>query len=428
MSFWMIITTAGLLASCLLFSLCAQSVRTISRGGLWEICDRRHHLLRFQQIIRQRESAFLACEMVAMLSLVALTLSTASWIGPRVQENASIAPVDWAALVALAFAALFVRLVIPWSLARIVGDQFLERAWPMISLCQLFLSPVTLSAHRLDRLGHRAAGQPEPLPRSSDSLGREIQFVVEEGQREGLIEPKAGTMIRRVIEMREEDIGSVMMPRTDMVTLSADVSIEEARRKFIEAGHSRIPLVGESIDDIQGILYAKDLLVLFSPEQTLVESIRDLARPPFYVPITASLDTVLETMKHKHNHMAIVVDEYGGVAGLVTLEDVLEEIVGDIVDEFDSAEETGISQSSETQWEVAGWVHLDDLNEEFGFELPEDEDFDTVAGFIVNELARVPEIGEELLWEDLRFTILDADLRKVNRLRIEKRAAILPPL
>ena len=131
------------------------------------------------------------------------------------------------------------------------------------------------------------------------------------------------------------------------------------------------------------------------------------------------VDTVLETMKRERMHLAIVVDEYGGVAGLVTLEDVLEEIVGDIVDEYDPAEEHGIVRRSSTVFDVEGWVHLDDINDEFDLGLPEDEGFDTLGGFVADEMARVPEAGEQFTWQNLRLTIIDADRRKVNRVQIE---------
>jgi CBS domain containing-hemolysin-like protein len=416
-------TAAGLgLVGCFTFSLAAHSLRDFSRSRLAELCERRGNAGRFGEVLRRHESVFIACDAFALLALFGFLACAATWLGlvpGGVHAGEPVAATLWVML--LMFIALLARLVLPWTIARVAGEAFLCRSWPALRLVEFLMLPLILTARRLDRLSHRIAGRPEPASGDAAALTEEIRSVVDEGQREGLIEAEAGSMIQRVIELQNEDIGAVMTPRTDMVTLRADATIEEARRKFINVGHSRVPVVGESVDDVIGLLYAKDLLTYLAIDGAAgrERSIRDLVREPFYVPITTGVDTVLETMKRERVHMAVVVDEYGGVAGLVTLEDVLEEIVGDIVDEYDPAEETGYSRLSDGAFDAEGWVHLDDLNEEFHLELPEDEDFDTLGGFVANELARVPEVGEQFVWKNLRLTITEADRRKVNRVRVE---------
>ena len=169
--------------------------------------------------------------------------------------------------------------------------------------------------------------------------------VVDEGEREGLLEVDAGRMIRQVIELHDEDVAAVMTPRTEMRTIPAAATLEEARVLFLDGGHSRLPVCGDDIDDVRGVLYAKDLLralgdrAAAAPETLTVEQI---ARPAVFVPDTTRLDTLLSRMKREQTHLAMVVDEYGGVAGLVTLEDLLEEIVGEIVDEHDPDDEAGL--------------------------------------------------------------------------------------
>lgn len=408
----------GLLA-CFLLSLASHSLRDFSRSRLAELCEQRGKTGRFGEVLKRHQGAFIACDAVALLGLFCFLSATTVWLGlirlpERLDHVASWTLIGLALLVT----SLLIRLVLPWTIARVAGESFLCRAWPLLRGVELLMTPLTVLARKLDRLFHRVAGLPEPGKSDAATLTEEIRSVVDEGQREGLIEAKAGTMIQRVIELHDEDIGSVMTPRTDMITIRADATIEDARRRFIEAGHSRVPVVGESIDDIVGVLYAKDLLTQLADDSIRDRPVRDLVRDAFYVPITTGVDTVLETMKRERNHLAIVVDEYGGVAGLVTLEDVLEEIVGDIVDEYDPAEETGMMRVADDAIDAEGWVHLDDLNEEFGLEFPEDEDFDTLAGFVVNELARVPEVGEQFTWRNLRLTITQADRRKVDRVRI----------
>jgi len=178
-------------------------------------------------------------------------------------------------------------------------------------------------------------------------------------------------------------------------------------------------VIGETTDDIIGILYAKDLLKHVNSTNDKTITLADIVREPFYVPETTGIANLLETMKRKRVHLAIVVDEYGGVAGLVTMEDVLEENVGEIVDEYDAAEGTGINTTGPNVTEVEARVHIDELNEQFDYCLPEEGDYDTIGGFVFTQLGRIPEPNDTLTWNLLRITVLEADKRKVGKLRIE---------
>ena len=176
----------------------------------------------------------------------------------------------------------------------------------------------------------------------------------------------------------------------------------------------------KSTDDIVGILYAKDLLnhvgeVNGAAPRLLTEIIRE----PLYIPESTGIDKLLQTMQKQRIHIAIVLDEYGGVAGLVTMEDILEEIVGEIADEHDEVPDELIHQIQEDIIEVDARVHIDDLNEQFGFQLPEDEDYDTIGGFVFTQLERVPKVNEQLSWGTLEMTVLDADKRKIIKVRIK---------
>jgi CBS domain containing-hemolysin-like protein len=223
-----------------------------------------------------------------------------------------------------------------------------------------------------------------------------------------------------------------MTPRTDMICIDVDASLEEARQELLESGHSRVPVIGESTDDIIGILYAKDLLKALEPQRKPGEPIpilRDIVREPLHVPITIRIPALLELLKREHVHIAIVSDEYGGVAGLVTMEDVVEEIVGEIDDEYDAKQaRSTIAVISDTVAEVDTRVHLDDLNAQFDYELPEDASVDTIGGFVFGLVGRVPVVGETIDWKHLRFTVLAADQRRATRLRIEKLRAPQPVL
>jgi CBS domain containing-hemolysin-like protein len=225
------------------------------------------------------------------------------------------------------------------------------------------------------------------------------------------------------MQLQDEDVGAIMTPRTEMDCVSADLTLEEARVQLIESGHSRIPVIGDSTDDVLGILYAKDLLKAVAPTRTghAIPVLRDIIRDPTFVPITTAIPSLLELMKRQKVHIAIVHDEYGGVAGLVTMEDILEEIVGEIADEYDEVQlPDEIRELNESAVEVSARVRLDELNRRFDYGLPEDDEFDTVGGFVFSQKGSMPSQGETLDWHNLRLTVLNADARKLNRLRIDR--------
>lgn len=208
-----------------------------------------------------------------------------------------------------------------------------------------------------------------------------------------------------------------------MVVLEDDETLGAARELFVKVGHSRIPVIGEGIDDVVGVLYAKDLLKYPSEEfyEGKGKPLASYARKPFYVPETMRIDKLLEVFKVQRVHAAVVLDEYGGVAGMVTMEDILEEIVGDIADEHDQGETESIRETEAGTFEITAGTHIDDVNDRLGVEIPNDEEVDTLGGFVFSLMGRVPVEGEEADWENLRFTVLQADKRQIKRLQVKIR-------
>ena len=401
--------------------LAGYSLRDFSRSRLDEICRQHGRESRFGVILKRHELALLAVEI--LFGLVSLLL--AGLLFGLLEAAQSVPPdgfgwivraVSW---LALAATLLFALLVLPWAISRVAGERYLYLTWPLISALLTASRPLLWCALMVDTFAHRLSGLSEPAEGDAGSLTEEIRSVVDEGQREGVIESEAHSMIHRVMQLQEEDAAAVMTPRTDMFCIQADETLEEARRLLLEAGHTRVPVIGESTDDIVGILYAKDLLRYLSAANEETVTLRDIVREPFYIPDTTGADTLLENMKRQHVHMAIVLDEYSGVAGLVTMEDILEEIVGEIVDEYDADEDTGIYPLSPGVVEVESRVHIDDLNDQFDFDLPKHGDFETIGGFVFSQLGRVPHPGDSLTWQKLRVTVLQADKRRIHRLRIE---------
>lgn len=402
-------------------ALACYALRGFSRSRLDEVCRQNGRPERFGVILRRAEPTLLALELwwlVGLAILVAAVLATCqAW---QLPDSAA----GWTAYSARLLGALAglaaLCVVVPWSIARVAGEPFLFRAWPLLCALRALTTPLLRLSDRFDRFTHRVSGVAEPAAGDAAVITEEILTVVDEGQREGVLEQDAGTMIHRVMEMAREDVAAIMTPRTDMVSLHVDSSLEDARQLLLEAGHSRLPVIGASTDDVIGVLYAKDLLKHLDAVNGQAIRLRDIVREPFYVPETTRIDSLLEAMKRKRVQMAIVLDEYGGVAGLVTMEDILEEIVGEIVDEYDTAEEEeGIRQVGPGVHEVDARVHIDDLNEQFDFNLPEDGDFETIGGFTFTQFGRVPQPQESFTYGQLRITVLEADKRKINKLRIE---------
>lgn len=403
-------------------STSAYSLRDFSRSKLAEVCRSRKRGRRFGVILKRHDRSLLAVEIVFILATAALVaLIFVHW---NLSAPQSFNGAGWtfycAKLLCLAVAGVFTSVVLPWTLSRIVGESFLDRFWPLIQTLDSLARPLTAAIERFDRLAHRVGGVPEPTNGDAQTLTEELNSVLDVGEREGLLESEAHSMIQRVMDLQQEDTAAVMTPRTEMISIPVDASLEEARTQLLDSGHSRVPVVGETTDDIVGILYAKDLLKHMSGATGEPVGLRNIVREPFYVPETTGIDKLLESMKRQRIHIAIVVDEYSGVAGLVTMEDVLEEIVGDIADEYDEAQEDGVHVVSPGVTEVAARVNIDDLNDGFDLDLPEDGDYETVGGFVFNQLGRVPEPGDTFNWGGIQVTVLSADSRSVHRVRIEK--------
>ena len=244
----------------------------------------------------------------------------------------------------------------------------------------------------------------------------ELRLIVERGGEQGVLEAEEEQMINAVIELGERRLHEVMIPRIAIVSLPARSTLEETIDIVVEEGHSRIPVYEESIDEVIGILYAKDLLPFLKAGSDPHPEIRSMLRPPVFVPESMSVDDLLHEFQRRKVHIAIVLDEYGGTAGLVTIEDLLEEIVGEIQDEFDT-EEPMVVRISDDEARIDGRADVDDLAELFDITLGlEDEDeYDTVGGLIYHRIGGVPKPGDQVQIDGLTLTVETTDGRRVGK-------------
>jgi CBS domain containing-hemolysin-like protein len=232
-----------------------------------------------------------------------------------------------------------------------------------------------------------------------------------------VIEKEESEMIQSIIEFGDTLVREVMIPRTEMLGVPLEATVEECHALFIDSGYSRLPVFGENLDQIRGILYAKDFLSVLRERELII--VRDVVRPAFFVPETKKVADLLREFKKGKIHIAIVVDEYGGTAGLVTLEDLVEEIVGEIRDEYD-LESHPIRRLADGSWEVDGSTELDLFCKEFHVAVSDSGESTTVAGFVA-ELARsIPKKGDQLKFDDLEIEVSEASERRVDKLRVRR--------
>ena len=243
----------------------------------------------------------------------------------------------------------------------------------------------------------------------------ELRLLVSVGEEEGVLEEEETEMIHSIFEFADTTVREVMVPRIDMVTLEADATVDEAVDLALQAGFSRIPVYKESIDEITGVLYTKDMLKQLREDHNTLP-VRDLVRPAYFVPETKKLDDLLREIQQKRVHMVIVVDEYGSVAGLVTIEDLVEEIVGDIQDEYDR-EEKLYEKVSENEYIFDAKINIDEFNELMDTKL-DNTGYETLGGFLYAQLDKIPVVGDTIKFNNLTFTVLTTRGRRITQVRV----------
>ncbi len=253
----------------------------------------------------------------------------------------------------------------------------------------------------------RAFGLPQPTGTTMVHSEEELKMLVNASRREGVLEAEEQLMLHKVFEFADKDAADVMVPRPDVVALPVDISTEEALHTVLERPYTRYPVYDGELDDVVGVLHVRDLFAAMQRNGRERAEIRALLRPAIVVPETKPLDEILADFRRTSNHMAVVVDEYGSVAGIVTLEDLLEEIVGEIVDEFD-VPETDVRRLGRGRIRVEGSFPIDEFNERFGKDLPR-EDYHTVGGFMFGELGRAPRVGDVVGYDGTRFEVRATD-------------------
>jgi putative hemolysin len=245
----------------------------------------------------------------------------------------------------------------------------------------------------------------------------EFKLMLEEGTKTGVIDKTEHELIESIFEFTDTTAKEVMIPRPDVVALNINMQREDAVRKVLDEGYSRMPVYKDTIDNIVGIIYTKDILGLMEYKNLII--IQDILRPAYFVPETKKISALMRELQKSKHHMAVVIDEFGGTAGIITMEDILEEIVGEIHDEYDE-EVKDVESSADGSFLVNARMSIHDFNERFRVELPQTEEYETMSGFLHKQTGRIPEMNEEIRFESYSFTIVKKSQRRIRLVKVKK--------
>ncbi len=314
----------------------------------------------------------------------------------------------------VAFSLLLVfGVAIPYAWAKYAGESLIVRLRWLIETGRFVSLPLVAFLELFDPLVRRLAGVPAQDAQSyADRLEEEILSAVSEGELHGAVDREEKLMIESVIELGEQRVDEIMTPRTEVVAVPVESDLDTLLATVREHGHSRIPIYENSIDTVLGVLYAKDLLRRDGDEPF---DLRKTMRKALFIPESKPVRELLREFQKQKLHIAVVLDEYGGTAGLVTIEDILEEVVGEIADEYEQPEPEPIRQIDENTFEVDARVRIDDLNERLEIEVPEHPDYETVGGYVFSTLGKIPKVGEHCDRDNFAMKVIGAEPRRVTR-------------
>ena len=385
---------------------------------LEEYCKQKKQPKLFGRIFDLRDQLDLGTGIFQAAATALAVVSMISWLDTRRPiEQLDGWGVAW--MIALVgFCLVFSVSWIPWAVARIGSVRFLYRTWRWWWVVSALAWPLMVGGRFVALMFARASGQDEEEDDEEEAFEDEILSMVSEAEHDGFLESETRDMIEGVMELDDNDVVAVMTHRSKVDALEESTEWEQMVTFVVESGRTRIPVFKDKIDNIVGLLYTKDLLRESLRSESKRRPLKKLLRDPLFVPESTLLDEMLSKFLHVRTHMAIVRDEYGGLAGVVTIEDILEEIVGEIVDETDKDQSKAITILNPNQADVLGTVHIDRLNEVMGVELPDDDQFDTVSGLIMDQLKEIPRPGHELTVGRVQFNIQEANRRQIKSVRV----------
>lgn len=443
---WLLIWIAALAAGSL-FSALAQSLRDVARTVLEDLAERKgnpagtHRVRKILSDIEGHATAILIPRVLCnMLVVVAMAYWIAAFHPPVVGAEGTLPaqplPSWQDGVIAVVASTILVWIfgsLLPTAIARHAAEPTVYAWSPLLRFTAIVAGPFSSVGAFFDNLVRRLVGKTEQ--QEAEAIQEEVLSAVHEAKHEGQFDEAETEMIEAVVSFRDTTVGQIMTPRTEIEALQVTNDLGKVVAFIRKGGHSRIPVYGENLDEILGFFYVKDLIRWLAGAGPSGEGggarggrtfdLKSLLRPAMYVPETKTVRELLSELMAKRVHIAVVADEFGGTAGLVTIEDIVEEVFGDIQDEYEEPErqsdDVKIDAASKSA-EVDARAYIDDVNprlHKLGFDLPESEDYDTVGGFVTVTLGRIPKAGESLRRDDMLVTVLEAEPTRVTRVRVQ---------
>jgi putative hemolysin len=419
MTIWILLAAVVVAAlMSLFFSALTYSLRDYSRARLTDLLERSGQSAYTQSTLDHTNDLIFVTAIGRLLANILVLIGVLRLLHDR------DLPLGVQYLLAVMITAgihLIFSVAFPHAIAKHAAEPTIATFIRFLRGMRLVMLPVTKLMDVTDSVVARAtttATDTTEPERVEQEIEQEILSAVQEGEKEGVVDEEERRMIESVIAFHNTQVGQIMTPRPEIFAIEIGCTLETVKSKIAESGHSRIPVYREKIDQIAGILHARDLLK-FLGEPSERFKINDFLRPAIFVPKTKPLRDLLKEFRLQKVHIAIVSDEYGGTAGLVTIEDIFEELIGDVSDEHEPSEPAMLTRIDDLTAEADARIYLDELNRIMGLNLPEEEGFDTLGGFVTTTLGRIPPKDMTFEHKNVKFTILDAEPQKVNRVRIE---------
>lgn len=416
---WWILSLVGFLLSSI-GGLGGELLDRFAGRSLEAYCRLKKNRDRFGAVLDHQDATIRGSEYLRMIGTVVFLISGTSAIFVQADLVQADQPISKLLLWAIAASGLMmlIHIWLPVVVTRFASTRVLYHTWSFWRALSVLMSPLSAPGQLMEIIGRRLTGNQESDSEDEEQLEDEIRTIVTAGTRGGHFGPGVREMIQGVMTLHEDTVGHIMTPRGDVDAIDVTWNWDKVLETIIGAGRTRFPVYEGTLDTVVGVLYVKDLLPFLELGSAPDKPLTEIIRHAWTVPVDRSVELILREFLHNRSHMAIVLDEFQQTAGVVTIEDALEEIVGEIVDESDQDEEFGIEIIDETTVEVDGRVMIDDLNDSIAWEIPESDDYETVAGYVLFHNGAIPEEGDQFSIGDAEFEILKANNRKIDSMRI----------
>lgn len=427
---FLLISGGGLILSSV-GGLGAELLDSFAGRSLEAFCRMKRRRERFGSVLEHQDAVIRGSEYLRMIGTVLFLIAGTvalmiSRLGSQtLDESLSQAVVfpeifgPLSAWVVLATASMmFVHSWLPEAVTRFASAPLLYYTWPFWRSLSSAMNPFSIPGDVIEALTARLSGQDENEDDSDELLEDEIRTIVAAGTNKGIFGPGIREMIQNVMDLRDDTVGHIMTVRSDVDAVEVRDSWPAVMRHVIESGRTRLPVYDGTLDNVIGVLYVKDLMPELSDGKTPSRELSEIMRHAWTVPVDRSVESLLREFLHSRSHMAIVLDEFQQTAGVVTIEDALEEIVGEIVDESDEDEETRFEIVNESTVIVSGRVMIDDLNDRLHWDLPESDDYQTIAGMVLNSLGKIPESGASFEIGNASIVVLQATRQKIEMMEV----------